>query len=363
MAVVGSSGWVANSVPGSSVADPDMNSVIEFSSSTSKLIHRYSLQLPVGLVGVNGQAWAVAGPDSTTDTTQIYRLGGTAPALLTNLSGMPSGMYADNPVICGTDVYVATILDSRGGDIQINALGDNGSKSGSWIMARAGNTSLACDGTQVLVDVTNAEDGGLFLLNPSTGDISSPFGDARDSSTTTIGNQIWTVKLGTTSTDMAAIDATTRKPIGGGTLSLPTTDATFLAQSNGRIWAASGNKLFEIALSAPTTPPTAVTTGQIVGGIQRCYGMPLPPSATPALVAGTVWVYAGSLPPGQTPPPETAIATQPIPDNGTFDFHLPAGTYTLVASWSGSNLGLASRVVQVKPGQVVHDNVAFVSCQ
>ena len=120
-----------------------------------------------------------------------------------------------------------------------------------------------------------------------------------------------------------------------------------------------------VACSAPVPPrtPTPVPTveppasGQLVGGIQRCYGIPPPASQTPQFVAGTVDVYEEGVPGGGP-----LIAHADLLDNRMFDFTLPAGRYAVIGRWGASNLPPVLVDAEVRPGSVTRVAIQFTGC-
>lgn len=116
--------------------------------------------------------------------------------------------------------------------------------------------------------------------------------------------------------------------------------------------------------SSPTIsllPSPPAGDGAIVGTLQHCLGNPPSPPATPAFVAGIVKVFQ-SQPQPEGPLPREPLAQQTTGANGRFDFILKPGRYTLVATWTGSNLGPISKGFDVQAGQVVQGTLMFVNC-
>jgi hypothetical protein len=98
-----------------------------------------------------------------------------------------------------------------------------------------------------------------------------------------------------------------------------------------------------------------MTSGTITGGIDPCFGLAADAGST-AFVAGTVDVFAGSVPTAGAP----AITTQAVRPGGTYRFRLPLGTYVLVGHWSGSNLRPPTATATLSTGQTVIRNLSYV---
>jgi hypothetical protein len=109
----------------------------------------------------------------------------------------------------------------------------------------------------------------------------------------------------------------------------------------------------------PTPAPTAqpLVSGELVGGIQRCYGIPPPSSQTPQFVAGSVDVYKEDVPGGGP-----LMAHADLPDNGMFSFTLPPGHYAVIGRWGASNLRAMLVDTEVRPGAVTRVDVQFSGC-
>lgn len=95
--------------------------------------------------------------------------------------------------------------------------------------------------------------------------------------------------------------------------------------------------------------------GTVVGGIVPCYGSASPPSP-PTYWAGTVTVLRGALGAGSGNTgqlPTEVVAQEQVAMNEAYRFRLPAGTYVLKATVTGSNLFVPPTQVSLEAGQTL----------
>lgn len=243
VAVAGQFVWVANSNAGGTSPDPDANSVLEFAANGSGLLARYSVSSVQGVVGVGNDAWVVTQPAGQ-DSTSVSTLSSAGMSLRASLSGIPwDGLTWEGGIACGGDVYVASLLDQQD-QMQITRLLPDGTASNTWRF-EPGAVSFACMGTVAVAAVDNPQSGGLFLLNPSESGTPIVFGPRTATSIVALGQDIWAVVLGRSSSYVTAVDPSTGKPLPGvGDLGVGGARLAVVAGSD--VWAASNSILYDI---------------------------------------------------------------------------------------------------------------------
>ncbi len=99
-----------------------------------------------------------------------------------------------------------------------------------------------------------------------------------------------------------------------------------------------------MAPSSRSSPSTESGYGVVVGGIDPCFGFP--PPTPPPYQAGTVDVLRGS----------DKVASEEVPDGGTYRFTLQAGNYVLasrdVARGPASRIGISVVAGQMLPADI-----------
>jgi hypothetical protein len=125
-------------------------------------------------------------------------------------------------------------------------------------------------------------------------------------------------------------------------------------------WAAQSPQLWSdlavaLGLSPDQVQPSSVSTGTVVGGIERCSALPFTPASAERFLAGTVDVFRGNHWSQNQP----VFEQETVSAGGEYKFNLPPGEYVLAAFDPASYFASPMVTVTVAIGTTTTENIPY----
>ena len=192
VSVNGDVAFVASGLGDGTTPTTDANMVVQIQLPGGKILHRYPVVDPVGVVNAGGRIFVLAGVAGE-GSAQLYALANGQATQIATLPGGPGLSNGVDPIVVGCRQHLYAVTGNGLASITVTQISLVGTVTHQWTIKAGGSAALACAPGGAVVTIANKSDGGTWLVSAGAQKVVGPVGTRFAVDAVVLDHIVWVV--------------------------------------------------------------------------------------------------------------------------------------------------------------------------